>query len=129
MLRTTRFSLAVMLVASLAGCRFGTDPNQLWHFRGTVINRTTSTPVPTVKVQAYYPGGCGFFGCSPTRVLNTVVTDANGRFSMDVDEGDGVCLGVMLTVVGMPSSEPIFGTVNDCEGKGDILNVTLWVSG
>ena len=124
----TRVALGALLLISTAGCRLGTDPCDLWHFRGTVVNRNNATPVAGVSVRALYRASCGFFSCVPAKILKTTVTDSQGKYSLDVDEGEGVCLGVTLEADAPGGSSILFGTVNDCEGKGDVLNVTLYVS-
>jgi hypothetical protein len=118
----------VFVLGSTLGCRLGTDPGDLWHFRGTVVKRSNAAPVAGVPVRALYRASCGFFACVPEKILKTTKTDSQGKYSLDVDEGEGVCLGVTLEADAPGGSSILFGTVNDCEGKGDLLNVTLYVN-
>ncbi len=119
--------VCVALAAELIACRGATDPADLLHVHGMVINRSTRSPVGGIVVRAYYPGGCGFFGCSSATELHSTTTDAAGRFSLDFSQGEGVCNYFEVSAVAPSSSRAQFGTYDDngrC-GLGITGDITL----
>src|SRR5207248_1090837 len=115
------------LAVAATACRGATDPADLIHVHGVVLIRTTRAPAPNVTVHAYYPGGCGFFGCSGSTELHSTKTDATGRFSLDFSQGDGVCNPFDVSAVAPGASREQFGTYDNngrC-GLGRSTEITL----
>ena len=122
-----RMVVCVTLAAGCAACRGATDPADLIHVQGIVLNHSTQSPAPGITVHAYYPGGCGFFGCVGSTELHSTKTDAAGRFSLDFSEGEGVCNYFEVSAVAPGSSRAQFGTYDDnghC-GLGSSTEITL----
>jgi hypothetical protein len=128
MTKTNRVAAAIVMLLLGSACSDGVGPEDLFHVHGVVLNNTSRAPAPGITVEAYEPGGCGFFGCSPDRSYKTTKTDASGRFSLDFSEGEGACFPFAVRAESGSSKD--FGTFDDngrCSPKGEVIEVTLVV--
>ena len=127
-MRNLRLAVALMLLTT--GCSLGTEPQDMFHIHGIVIDRATSQPAPGVTIRAFYSGGCSFFGggCYGDETIKTAVTDAKGSYAIDFDPGRGVCIPFYVSAADFASNEGYYGSTNDCEDKGRQILLNIYIT-
>jgi len=130
MKNTIKIIFAIAIMISISSCKKDYEV----HLTGKVLDVVTSEPIENVKVEAidgHYNSGGGFLGggFSPTGKEQTVYTDENGEFEINL-EGEENCY-IYLTKGGyIDSQEKSYAA--EYEGKifasGYSEDITLYLS-
>ncbi len=130
MKNTINIVFAIAIMISISSCKKDYEV----HLTGRVLDIVTNEPIENVKVEAidgHYNSGGGFLGggFSPTGKEQTVYTDENGEFEINL-EGDETCY-IYLTKGGyIDAQEKSYAA--EYEGKrfssGYSEDITLYLS-